>query len=154
MQQIFSFFFGYHFWTSFLYLGKLPSLWVLLSEREENSFTQIFFFFFFCNYVTYFLPIRINSIGGGHWEDMTTGWSVIWTWAIGGSSPWNVHITCLLQTRSCPKTYIWDSAVMWYWEHLYSKHDCIQLRFWWVNAEMYSSCGTPTQASPIRSLAN
>lgn len=145
------------FWLSFLNIlllfGKIAfimssAFW----ERRKLIYPDIFFFF--CNYVTYSLPIRINSIGGGHWEDMTTGWSVIWTWAIGGSSPWNVHITCLLQTRSCPKTYIWDSAVMWYWEHLYSKHDCIQLRFWWVNAEMYSSCGTPTQASPIRSLTN
>lgn len=151
MQQIFSFFFGYHFWTSsYIWENCLHYEFCFLREKK----THLPRHFFFCNYVTYSLPIRINSIGGGHWEDMTTGWSVIWTWAIGGSSPWNVHITCLLQTRSCSKTYIWDSTVMWYWEHLYSKHDSIQLRFWWVNAEMYSSCGTPTQASPIRSLAN
>lgn len=48
-----------------------------------------------------------TSVEESHWEDMTFGWTMSWTWAIRGFSPfpcpWNVHFSHPSHMRNCFK---------------------------------------------------
>lgn len=44
------------------------------------------------------------SVGGAHWEDRTSSWSMSWTWAIWGSNPPPLSLEC----TCCPSFLWWE----------------------------------------------
>ena len=63
------------------------------------------------------LIIASLFVGGGHWEGVTTSWPVIWTLAIGGSSPSPLSLECTFclrfpQQELFSRTQPWDSNVL------------------------------------------
>lgn len=103
-------------------------LWVTLDGtivyvHEQRTNTQ-----YMCPLLFFAAPL---SAGGGHWEDVTTCWSMSWAQAIRGSSPsplsleYGFHLPFLFPEVT-PRTHPWERG--WCWDHLDGIGDWIPSR--------------------------
>ena len=110
-----------------------------------------------------FFPLTVikvwwQHIGEGHQKDMTAGWYVSWTWALGDSPPsphsWNTGSICLSHSQRLLQGHSLEIAG-WCWEHLHSIHGWTQrwtFKIWRAGGRIHSPCCCPVQASYISSL--